>query len=116
MIRVRRQIDGLMVAGQVEIADNLMSRFRGLMGRDHLSEGQGLLLQKCSNIHTLFMNFPIDAVYLNHNSVVVAVETNLKPWRLGGIHWGVKKVLELRCGAACLLKRGDELEYIEDGA
>jgi uncharacterized membrane protein (UPF0127 family) len=60
------------------------------------------------------MKFPIDAVYLNLNSVVVAVETNLKPWRLGSIHWGVKEVLELQCGAACLLNGGDKLEYIED--
>ncbi len=115
MFKVRTQVDRLDVADHVESADSLLSRFVGLIGRDRLEEGRGLFLRDCSSVHTFFMSFPIDVVYLNRDMVVVAVETNLKPWRMGGIHWGAKHVLELRSYAAVPLQPGQKLEFIEEG-
>ena len=115
MLTVRRQQDVLTVATQVEIAESLTSQIRGLIGRDRLTEGQGLLFRGCSSVHTLFMSFPIDVVYLDNKQTVVGVDINLRPWRVGGIYWGAKHVLELRCYTAGLLKKGDKLEFIEDG-
>jgi uncharacterized membrane protein (UPF0127 family) len=61
------------------------------------------------------MRFPIDVVYLDSDRKVVAVDTDLKPWRLGGLHWRAKHILELRCHTAALLKKGDKLEILEEG-
>lgn len=114
MLTVRRQQDGLTVASRVEIAESISSRIFGLIGLDRLAEGGGLLLRSCSSVHTLFMRFPIDVVYLDNNRKVVAVDINLKPWRLGGLYWRARHVLELRCYTACLLKNGDKLEFLEE--
>jgi uncharacterized membrane protein (UPF0127 family) len=116
LLTVRRQQDGLTVASQVEIAESLSLRLLGLIGRDRLAEGHGLFLRSCSSVHMFFMSFPIDVVYLDKDLSVVAVDTNLKPWRFGGLHWRAKHVLELRCYTAGLLKKGDKLEIIEEGA
>jgi uncharacterized membrane protein (UPF0127 family) len=104
------------VANRVETAESLSARFVGLIGRDRLDEGQGLILRNCPSIHTFFMSFPIDVVYLDCDSVVVAVETRLEPWRIGGSYRKAKHVLELRCYAAGLLKKGDKLEIVEAAA
>lgn len=104
-----------MVAGRVEIAKSFSARLLGLIGRDRLGEGEGMFLRNCSNIHTFFMKFPIDVIYLDNDSKVVAVETNVKPWRMGGIHWRAKHVLELRPYTAGWIAAGDTLEFVEEG-
>lgn len=102
------------MANRVEIASSFSARLRGLIGREGLDEGEGLLLKECSTIHTFFMKFPIDAVYLSGKNTVVAVETNLKPWRFGGIHGGAKHVLELRSHAAGCVRQGNTLDFFEE--
>jgi hypothetical protein len=60
-----------------------------------------------------FMKFPIDAVFLNNDNSILAVET-LKPWRLSKLHFKAKKVLELPAGASKNYgwKAGDKLEIL----
>ena len=70
------------LADRVSLADDLFARFKGLMLRRSLDPGEGLLLKNCSAIHCCFMRFPIDAVYLDRDMQVVAVET-VKPWAPG---------------------------------
>ena len=115
-VAVRRQKDGMTLAKRIECADTLLSRFVGLIGRDRLSEGQGMLFRDCSSVHTLFMSFSIDVVYLDKDLVVVGVDTHLKPWRFGGLYWRSKHVVELPCYMAGMLQKGDKLEFIEEGA
>ena len=105
-----RRTDGTIVCERVLVADSPLLRLRGLLGRDGLEEGEGLLLQPASAVHTCFMRFPIDAVFLDRHLVVLGIADGLEPWRAAG-RLGAKAVLELPAGfsAARGLRIGDEL-------
>jgi uncharacterized protein len=84
------------------VADKPWSRMRGLLGRSGLAQGEGLLLKPCGSVHTLFMRFPIDVVFLDRELSVVAVRPDLRPWRTAGAR-GAKVSLELAAGEAARL-------------
>jgi hypothetical protein len=88
----------LVTAGRV--ADNFWSRFVGLMGAAGLDAGEGLLITRSNSIHTHFMRFPIDVVYVSRDLHVVHVHRVMAPWRFGCIHRGSHLVVELPAGAA----------------
>ena len=88
----------LVTAGRV--ADNYWTRLRGLIGHKPLAEGEGMLIVPCSSIHTHFMGFPIDVVYVDRGGQVVAVDHDMAPWRFGRIRRRVHYVIELPAGAA----------------
>ena len=69
-----------------EVAETFAERARGLIGRDGLAPGAGMLITHCSCIHTLFMRFPIDATFLDRRGAVVKTVRNVRPWRL--FVWG----------------------------
>lgn len=111
MLRVLNETKGTVVAEQLRVADNFWSRFWGLMGRRALPEGHGLLLRPSFSIHTAFMRFAIDVVFLDRENRVVKVVPELKPFRvtvgLGGAH----SALELPAGTAARVqvRPGDQL-------
>jgi uncharacterized protein len=70
---------------------------RGLLGRSGLPEGEGILLRPAGSIHTFFMRFAIDVVFLDRDLVVVGIEHSLGPWRTAGRR-GAKSVVELASG------------------
>ena len=100
------------LAPHLDRASNPFSRFLGLMGRSRLEEGGGLLIEPCSSIHTFFMRFPIDVVFIDRDSRVVKIAENVKPWRimLGGK--GAHAVVELAGGvlAGTAITVGDQLD------
>jgi hypothetical protein len=104
------RVDGTVVCERVSLADSPVTRMRGLLGRDGLDEGQGLLLRPASSIHTFFMRFPIDAVFLDRSLVVVGVHDAIEPWRTASQR-GAKAVLELPAGESSRrgLSVGDQL-------
>ena len=91
-------VAGVMVAHHVEVADSILSRFRGLMFRDHLPEGHGLALRPCNSIHMFFMRFALDVLFLDRQRRVKKVMLNLKPWRISPIVFGARTVVELPAG------------------
>ncbi|MBD0291782.1 MAG: DUF192 domain-containing protein, partial [Thermoleophilia bacterium] len=70
---------------------------RGLLGRTMLPPGEGLLLRPASSIHTAFMRFPIDAVFLDGEGRVLRIAASVAPWRAAGCR-GARAVLELSAG------------------
>ena len=72
---------------------------RGLLGRSSLEYGEALLLRPAGSIHTAFMRFPIDAVFLDADMRVLRIEPNLRPWRIAAQR-GARAVVELPAGAA----------------
>jgi uncharacterized protein len=72
---------------------------RGLLGRRQLPEGEGILLRPAGSIHTFFMRFAIDAVFLDGDQVVLGVEAAIRPWRAAG-RARAKAVVELAAGEA----------------
>lgn len=67
--------------GDVEIADGVLSRARGLLGRRTLDGDRALLLSPCAAIHTFGMRFAIDVLFLNGDGVIVSLAARLPPWR-----------------------------------
>jgi uncharacterized membrane protein (UPF0127 family) len=88
------------LATDLMIARTHWSRFRGLMATDESEflRGQGLWISPSHGIHTFAMRFPIDAVYLDRERIVVHIEENLKPWRLAAVRVQAASVLELPTG------------------
>lgn len=95
------------------LAETPLTRLKGLLGRSGLERGEGLLLRPASSIHTFFMRFPIDAVFLDRDLVVLSVSSHLKPWRTAGKR-GAKAVLELPAGEAerAGLQPGEKLVFL----
>ena len=102
--------DGTVVCERCSLADSPVARMRGLLGRDGLEQGEGLLLRPAASIHTFFMRFPIDAVFLDKSLVVVGIEDAIDPWRTAKQR-GAKSVLELPAGESTRrgLSVGDQL-------
>jgi uncharacterized membrane protein (UPF0127 family) len=115
MPRIANETRGTLVAEDVRVADGIWSRFWGLMGRRSLPEGSGLLLRPSSSIHTAFMRFPIDLVFLDRALRVVKVVPEMKPFR-AAVAFGAHSVLELNAGAAAKaqVEAGDQLTLTDE--
>lgn len=102
------------LACNCSIAHSFWARFKGLQLKRSLPQGSGLLITPCNSIHMFFMRFPIDAVFIDKDQVVLFIEENIKPWRISKMVRKSKEVLELPAGtsAAAGAKPGDRLQYI----
>jgi len=80
------------------IADTFWKRSIGLMGRPSLKAGLGLLLRPCNSIHTCFMRFSIDVIFLDVQNRVVRIRSNVKPWRMVWGGWKTHSVIEVQSG------------------
>lgn len=89
---------GAIVANGLEIADTPWRRMRGLLGRDGLAPGAALLIDPCRSIHTFFMRFPIDVIYLDGDWRVAKTVERLGPWRLSAC-LRARRTVELPAGA-----------------
>ena len=88
--------DGSLLATRCTVADSPKQRARGLLGRTKLEPGEALYLAT-SSIHTHFMRFPIDAVFLDGDMNVVRIRHSLRPWRFA-LRRGAEAVVELEAG------------------
>ena len=102
--------NGDVVCDRCVVAASPFSRMKGLLGHSELRPGEGLLLRPASAIHTFFMRFPIDAVFLDRDWRVVGIAGDVAPWRTAG-RKGAKAVLELPAGESARrgLRPGDLL-------
>lgn len=100
-----------MIAEHTEAAFTRADRKRGLLGRDDLAPGHALLIAPCWSIHTWFMRFPIDAIFVTRNGTVVKAGRAIQPWRMV-IAWGAYATVELPIGSIerSAVKVGDRLE------
>lgn len=70
------------IAQQVVRAESLYERTKGLLGRKSLPSNEVLWIDRCPSVHTFFMQFPIDVVFVDKDMKVTKVHKNLKPWRM----------------------------------
>lgn len=94
----------------VKVAKTFFKRLAGLLGKRLLSN-ECLLITKCGSIHTFFMRFNIDAVFLGRDNLIVKKVSSLKPWRIVLPVPGTESVLELPEGTCekLSLVKGDEV-------
>jgi uncharacterized protein len=109
-------LDGPVVCERCVLADSALRRLRGLLGRKSLDSGHGILIRPAPAIHTWFMRFAIDAVFLDRELSVLSVRRDLRPWRMASQR-GARSVLELPAGEAERrgIEPGDRLEVSLDG-
>src|SRR3954462_7825469 len=98
-----RTIDGRVVCERCLVADSPWPRMKGLLGGRGLESGEGLLLRPAASVHTFFMRFPIDVVFLARDGEVLKVADRVPPWRTAAAK-GAKLVVELPAGEA--VRRG----------
>jgi len=91
--------DGEVVCERCVVAATALTRLKGLLGRSGLEPGEGLLLRPASSIHTFFMRFPIDVVFLDRELEVRKVVPELGPWRAAFAR-GARSAVELPAGEA----------------
>jgi uncharacterized membrane protein (UPF0127 family) len=120
MLRAINQTRGTVLCAQVEEARTAAARGRGLIGRTALAPRSGMLIG-CGPlftvmwIHTFFMRFPIDLVFLDRGNEIIRVMPEVKPWRLTAPVFGAHGVLEIEAGAAArnLSRPGDQITLQE---
>jgi uncharacterized protein len=104
-LRAINQTKGTVLCERLEPANGIFEQSRGLLGRDHLEPGTGMLFQSGRLtpfmwMHMFFMRFAIDIVFLDRANRVIKIDRNLRPWRLSSLVFRARMALELEAGAA----------------
>jgi uncharacterized membrane protein (UPF0127 family) len=110
---VRDAASGRVLVTHLEGAFDSATRKKGLLGRERLEPGGGLVIAPCGGVHTFFMRFAIDVVFVARDGRVLRVRHAVKPWRLA-IALRAFGVIELPAGAAaaCGIGPGTRLELV----
>jgi uncharacterized protein len=105
------------LAENIEVADRAGARRKGLLGRNNLPAGEGMWIIPCESVHTFFMRFSIDLVYLDRALKVRKVRSNVPPWRLSAC-LSAHSVIELAPGTiqTTQTRVGDQLEFATNDA
>jgi uncharacterized membrane protein (UPF0127 family) len=109
-VQVRNQTRETVLAEAADVADTSAKRRTGLLKHTRLEPGEGLWIIPCESVHTFFMKFPIDLVYLDKHRKVRKVCHAVGPWRLSAC-LSARSVLELPAGTVARTGTvpGDEL-------
>lgn len=95
----------------IKEAKSIWSRFLGLMFKRNIEKNEGMIIYDCNWVHTFFMNFNLDIIYLNSELKVIDYDINKKPWRICKPRIKSKHVLELHAGSFSGVK-GEELKCL----
>lgn len=85
----------IIIGSRIKIANTAVDRLVGLMFSKKLPDCDGLLIEPCNSIHTFFMRYPIDVIFLDRNKKIVKIVRNIKPWRMTWMYWKATSVLEI---------------------
>lgn len=96
LLTLRRE-DGRIVCERVRVADTMLRRMRGLLFRRSVKSDEGVVLRPSFSIHTAFMQFPIDVVFLDQDLRVLRIAASVPPFRTASCR-GSREVVELRAG------------------
>ncbi|MDV2581348.1 DUF192 domain-containing protein [Alkalibacillus haloalkaliphilus] len=97
-MKVTNLRNGAEIASELKAADTFLKRLKGLMFQKSLNSGCGLHIIPCQSVHTFFMRFPIDVIYVNESLEVVGLDQRLSPYRFGKFRKHAKSVIEVESG------------------
>jgi uncharacterized protein len=105
IVRAMNQTRGTVLCARLENAGGRAGQNRGLLGRDGLEPGTGMLFENGRFtpfmwMHMFFMRFAIDIVFLGRNNAVIKINRRLAPWRVSSVVFGARRALELPAGAS----------------
>jgi len=110
---IRKKEDEKILVERAGLANNFFSRLKGLLGTKELPSDQGIILDPCRSIHTFFMHYNLDVIFIDEYNTVVGCEENLKPHRFSSYYRKARKAIELPAGTieARMIKLGQKLEF-----
>ena len=97
-MKIINQTKKIVLAENANLSDTPFKRIKGLLGRKSLGDGEALIIKPCNSIHTFFMRFPIDVIFVDKNHKIVKIISGLAPFRLSPIYPGSAYVIELSSG------------------
>ena len=111
MSQLSNKTTGQLLVPELRVADSMIKRVVGLLGTQSLDFNEGLWIKSCNSIHTYFMKYPIDCVFLDKTLKVVSIKSNVNPWKIVAPQWGATSVIELKAGSIEKLKisEGEQL-------
>jgi uncharacterized membrane protein (UPF0127 family) len=112
MLHVENRTRNATLVSNGRLANNYFTRLRGLIGVKALAAGDGLLIEPCNQVHCMFMSIPIDVIYIGADQRVLAIDAAMRPWAMGRLVRGAKRVLEVPSGTAAASGTvvGDQLQ------
>ncbi len=112
MAVLKNKIENIILFEKLFVANTLWTRGVGLLGRPSMTSDEAILITRCNSIHTFFMKFSIDCIFLDKNMKVKSIRADIKPGRIILPVWGASSVVELAAGASsrCNIKVGDQLD------
>jgi len=112
-VRIQNMTRGTLIAERCRVATSMRDRVVGLLATPEVLPGEGLLIERTTSIHMLFMRYPIDVVFVDRAGRVTRTVSKLLPWRV--IWWarGARDCVELRAGAlgGTDTQSGDQLVF-----
>jgi len=110
--RLRNATRNIVLGDAIDLADTSEKRTVGLLKHTGLRAGEGLWIVPCEGVHTFFMKFAIDLVYIDRKKVVRKVVPNVVPWRLS-MCLSAHSIVELPAGAIApdTTRKGDQLIF-----
>ncbi|MCX5712493.1 MAG: DUF192 domain-containing protein [Candidatus Omnitrophica bacterium] len=98
-MKVINETRNLVLADDAQLANTPILRIRGLLGKKELPKNQALIIKPCNSIHTFFMRFAIDCLFLDKDNCVVRFIPAIKPFRVSPIIFRAKTIVEFSAGA-----------------
>jgi uncharacterized membrane protein (UPF0127 family) len=110
-VRIRNRTRNTELGDSIDLANTSATRRTGLLKHSGLGRGEGLWIVPCESVHTFFMKFPIDLVYVDRQNTVRKVRHAVKPWRMSAC-FSAHSIIELPPGVAqeTGTVAGDQLE------
>jgi uncharacterized membrane protein (UPF0127 family) len=107
---------GTVLGEAIEVAMTAAQRVKGLLGRDSLAGGEGLLFKGCSSLHTFFMQFPIDIVFIDKQGKVLKSVRDVRPFKIVMAPFRSYYALELPVGSidGSTTRVGDRICFLEE--
>jgi len=113
-MRLINQSKNVVLAENVVLANSFFKRIKGLLGRKDFLSDQAIILDPCNSVHTFFMHFTIDVLFVDKDYRVVEILPQLGPNRISRIYWHSSRVIELSAGRLSLTntQAQDQLQLI----
>ena len=114
-MRLINQTKNVVLAEDVFVARTFFSRTKGLLGRKVFLPNQAMILDPCNSVHTFFMHFPIDILFIDKNYKVIQALYQFNPNRISRTYWPAHKVIELPVGRLSLTntQAQDQLQLLD---
>jgi len=97
-MKIINQSRGTVLAERAEEAATIIRRMKGLLGRKTFSPQEALLIKPCNSVHTFFMRFAIDVLFLDRNNRVIMAIPALQPFRITAVYFKARSAVELPAG------------------